>query len=270
MCAVQSGSGHTNCRAARSSAAHTLVRPQPRPAATSATKPVPPRRLRGLSPACQLVPVSQRRPSQPLDLQRVPAHHKENQQVGRAPGHAQTLLVNGSLVGSAVCTGQPAGAKRPGRGWTRSRNHRSPSRRSRRQTCRPPPWDEKGRAALQFEAAVDDRLGRHHAAVPVTSGFRVMFPLPCSSTPRHLNLVTTVIAVRRSLAAGRVHRRRPGQALCRSQTPSPHTCGRVHKQPVLPTIIAVAIDQLLQLLRRLAAQARVVSVSQVSDFGGCR
>ncbi len=37
---------------------------------------------------------------------------------------------------SAVCTGQPAGAKRPGRGWTKSRNHRYPSRRSRRQTLR--------------------------------------------------------------------------------------------------------------------------------------
>jgi hypothetical protein len=40
-----------------------------------------------------------------------------------------------------------------------------------------------------------------------------MLPLPCSSTPRYLNLVTTVMAVRRPPAAGRVHRRRPGQAL---------------------------------------------------------
>jgi hypothetical protein len=33
----------------------------------------------------------------------------------------------------------------------------------------------------------------------------VMLPLPCSSTPRYLNLVTTVMAVRRPPAAGRVH-----------------------------------------------------------------
>jgi hypothetical protein len=57
---------------------------------------------------------------------------------------------------------------------------------------------------------------------------------------------------------------RPGTAV-----PKHHrlTLGGVHQQPVLPTLIAVAIDQLLQLLRRLAAQARVVSVSQVNDLG---
>ena len=193
---------------------------------------------------CQLVPVAQR-PSQPLDLLQDPAHLKENQQVRRAPGHAQAMLVNSGLVAlqfalasqqvpSAQVGGGPdlatVGARRGGRGGKHAAHHHGVKR-----------------DAQLFEAAVDGRLGPQHAAVPVTSGF--------GNVPIAVQLNAEILELGHhshgsAAAAGRRQSptapARPGTAV-----PKHHrfTLGRVHQQPVLPTVITVAIDQAAAALR---------------------